>query len=78
MKTMRHSKKQVSKARTVMGRQRAVNTNCLWGSQMLVLLDKDFKVAFIKMFKELKEPMSKELKKSKRTMSCQIEKSIKR
>lgn len=37
------------------------------------LIDKDFKLTIINIFKELKEPISIELKESMRTMSYKIE-----
>lgn len=42
-------------------------------AHMLYLLDQDFKLAILNMFKELKGIISKELKESMRTMSYQIE-----
>ena len=41
---------------------------------MLDLLDKDFKLAILNMFKEVKKTMLKELKESIRTTSHQIKK----
>lgn len=42
-------------------------------AQTLDFLDKDFKLAILNIFNELKETMSKELKENERMMSHQIE-----
>lgn len=38
-----------------------INRNCLWGSQILALLNNDFKSAILNMLKAWKEMMSTEL-----------------
>ena len=73
---MRHAKKWENMTYTRQcgewGGGEAINRNCLAESlDGQISLDKEFKSAFINLFKELKEIMSKELKENVR-MSHQI------
>lgn len=55
------------------GELKVLNTKYAWGSPVVGLLERDFKLAVGKMLKEREEPLFEELKKSiLKTMSHQI------